>query len=119
MLIERRTRITPGKVRALAVTGAKRSQVAPDLPTIAEAGVAGYEFDVWYGLLFTGGTPRDIVTKTHAELVRILKSPAIAERYAAAGLEPRTSTPEDFAAMIKSEIPKWQKVVKAAGLKAD
>ena len=108
-----------GKVRALAVTGARRSQVAPDLPTISEAGVAGYEFDVWYGLLFTGGTPRDIVTKTNAEINRILKSPAIAERYAATGLEPLTSTPGEFAAMIKSEIPKWQKVVKAAGLKAD
>ena len=111
--------MTSGKVRALAVTGARRSQVAPDLPTISEAGVPGYEFDVWYGLLFTGGTPRDIVTKTHAELVRILKSPAIAERYAAAGLEPLTTTPDEFAAMIKSEIPRWQKVVKAAGLKAD
>ena len=111
--------MTTGKVRALAVTGAKRSLVAPGVPTISEAGVAGYEFDVWYGLLFTGGTPREIVTKTNAELVRILKSPAIAERYATAGLEPLTSTPEEFAAMIKNEIPKWQKVVKAAGLKAD
>jgi tripartite-type tricarboxylate transporter receptor subunit TctC len=111
--------MTTGKIRALAVTGAKRSQAAPDLQTIAEAGVPGYEFDVWYGLLFTGGTPRDIVMKTNAELVRILKSPATAERYASAGLEPVTTTPEEFAAMIKSEIPKWQKVVKAAGLKAD
>ncbi len=111
--------MTSGKVRALAVTGARRSQVAPDLPTISEAGVPGYEFDVWYGLLFTGGTPRAIVTKTHAEIVRILKSPAIAERYAAAGIEPLTTTPEEFAAMIRSEIPRWQKVVKAAGLKAD
>ena len=111
--------ITTGKIRALAVTGAKRSQAAPGLPTIAEAGVTGYEFDVWYGLLFTGGTPRDIVNKTNAELVRILKSPATVERYASAGLEAVTTTPEEFAAMIKSEIPKWQKVVKAAGLKAD
>jgi tripartite-type tricarboxylate transporter receptor subunit TctC len=94
--------MTTGKVRALAVTGAKRSQAAPDLPTISEAGVAGYEFDVWYGLLFSGGTPRDIVNKTNAELVRILKSPATAERYASAGLEPLTTTPEEFAAMIKS-----------------
>ena len=69
--------------------------------------------------MFTGGTPRDIVMKTNSELARILKSPATAERYASAGLEPLTTTPEEFAAMIKSEIPKWQKVVKAAGLKAD
>ncbi len=111
--------MTTGKIRALAVTGAKRSQAAPDLPTIREAGVADYEFDVWYGLLFTGGTPRDIVAKTHAEIARVLKSPAVAERYASAGLEPVTTTPDEFATMIKSEIPKWQKVVKAAGLKAD
>ena len=111
--------MTTGKIRALAVTGAKRSQAAPNLPTIAEAGIAGYEFDVWYGLLFTGGTPRDIVNKAHAEIGRVLKSPAIAERYASAGLEPVVTTPEEFASMIRNEIPKWQKVVRAAGLKAD
>jgi tripartite-type tricarboxylate transporter receptor subunit TctC len=111
--------IATGKVRALAVTGAKRSQAAPELPTISEAGVPGYEFDVWYGLLFTGGTPRDIVAKTNGEIARVLKSPAVAERYASAGLEAVVTTPEEFAAMIKSEIPKWQKVVKAAGLKAE
>jgi tripartite-type tricarboxylate transporter receptor subunit TctC len=111
--------IASGKVRALAVTGARRSQAAPNLPTISEAGVAGYEFDVWYGLMTTGGTPRDIVTKINAELVRLLKTPAIAERYAAAGLEPLTSTPEELGTIIKNEIPRWQKVVKAAGLKAD
>jgi tripartite-type tricarboxylate transporter receptor subunit TctC len=111
--------IATGKVRALAVTGARRSQAAPELPTISEAGIPGYEFDVWYGLLFTGGTPRDIVAKTNAEIARVLKSPAVAERYTSAGLEPVVTTPEEFAAMIKSEIPKWQKVVKAAGLKAN
>src|SRR5436190_2876546 len=111
--------ISTHKVRALAVTGAKRSQAVPELPTIAEAGVPGYEFDVWYGLLFTGGTPRPIVTKTHDELVRILATPLTANRYASAGLEPVTTTPEEFAAMIKTEIPRWQKVVKAAGLKPE
>jgi tripartite-type tricarboxylate transporter receptor subunit TctC len=89
------------------------------LPTISEAGVTGYEFDVWYGLLFTGGTPRDIVNKTNAEIARVLKSPAVAERYASAGLEPLVTSPEEFAALIKNEIPKWQKVVKAAGLKPE
>ena len=111
--------ISTHKVRALAVTGAKRSQAVPELPTIAEAGVPGYEFDVWYGLLFTGGTPSPIVTKTHDELVRILATPLTANRYASAGLEPVTTTPEEFAAMIKTEIPRWQKVVKAAGLKPE
>ena len=74
---------------------------------------------MWYGLLFTGGTPRDIVAKTNAEIARVLKSPAVAERYASAGLEPVVTSPDEFATMIKNEIPKWQKVVKAAGLKAD
>ena len=111
--------IATGKIRALAVTGAKRSQAAPELPTIAEAGVPGYEFDVWYGLLFTAGTPRDIVDKANAEIARVLKSPAVAERYASAGLEPAVTTPEEFATLIKNEIPKWQKVVKAAGLKVE
>jgi tripartite-type tricarboxylate transporter receptor subunit TctC len=111
--------IASGKVRALAVTGARRAQVAPQLPTIGEAGVPGYEFDVWYAVMATGGTPRDIVPKINADIVRLLKTPAIAERYAAAGLEPLTSSPEELAAIIKTEIPRWQKVVKAAGLKAD
>jgi tripartite-type tricarboxylate transporter receptor subunit TctC len=111
--------IPTGKVRALAVTGAKRSQAAPALPTLNEAAVPGYVFDVWYGLLATGGTPRDIIAKINAELVRILKSPALAERYASAGLEPVVTTPEDFTMTIKIEIPKWQKVVKAAGLKVE
>lgn len=111
--------MTSGKVRALAVTGARRSQAAQTLPTIAETGVTGYEFDVWYGLMATAGTPRDVVSKTNAELARLMKMPALADRFAAAGLEPLTSTPEEFAAIIKSEIPKWQAVVKAAGLKAD
>jgi tripartite-type tricarboxylate transporter receptor subunit TctC len=111
--------IASGKVRALAVTGARRAQVAPQLPTIGEAGVPGYEFDVWYAVMATGGTPRDIVTKVNADIVRLLKTPAIAERYAAAGLEPLTGTPEELGTIIKNEIPRWQKVVKAAGLKAD
>jgi tripartite-type tricarboxylate transporter receptor subunit TctC len=111
--------IASGKVRALAVTGARRAQVAPQLPTIGEAGVPGYEFDVWYAMMATGSTPRDVVTKINADIVRVLKTPAIAERYAAAGLEPLTGTPEELGTIIKNEIPRWQKVVKAAGLKVD
>ena len=105
-----------GKVKALAVTGAKRSPAAPELPTVAEAGVPGYEFDVWYGLVFPGGTPRAIVTKTNAEIVKLLKSPVAGERFAAAGLEPRGSTPDEFADLIQREILKWKKVVKAANI---
>lgn len=105
-----------GKVKALAVTGPTRSRVAPGVPTIAEAGVPGYEFIVWYGMMVPGGTPRAIVMKLHAEIARVLKSPATRERYAAAGLEPISNTPEAFAAQLKQEIPRWQQVVKAANI---
>ena len=103
-----------GRVKALAVTGAARSRVAPDVPTVAEAGVPGYEFIVWYGMMVPGGTPRAIISKLSAEIAKVLKSPATSERYAAAGLEPISNTPEAFAAQLKQEIPKWQQVVKAA-----
>jgi tripartite-type tricarboxylate transporter receptor subunit TctC len=111
--------VKSGKIKALAVSGAKRSQFAPELPTVAESGVPGYAFDVWYGLVFPGGTPRDITHKTHTEVVRMLKSPDVSKRFAAAGVEPITNTPEAFAAMIAKEIPKWQKVVKDAKILVD
>lgn len=109
--------IKSGKVKAFAVSGAKRSQALPRVPTISEAGVPGYEFDVWYGMLFPAGTPRAVVSKANAEIVRVLKSPATGQRFLSLGLEPLSSTPEEFAALIQREIPKWKKVVKAAGIK--
>jgi tripartite-type tricarboxylate transporter receptor subunit TctC len=108
-----------GKLRALAVTGTKRAQIAPELPTVAEAGIPSYAFDVWYGLAFTGGTPRAIVRKTHAEVVRLLQAPDVSGRFATAGVEPITNTPEAFAEMIRQEIPKWRKVAIAAKLRVD
>lgn len=108
-----------GRLRALAVTGAKRAQFAPELPTIAEAGVPGYAFDVWYGLVYTGGTPQAIVRKANAEIVRLLNAPEVSGRFAGAGVEPLTSTPEAFAAMIREEIPKWTKVARAAKIRVD
>jgi tripartite-type tricarboxylate transporter receptor subunit TctC len=108
-----------GKVKALAVTGAKRTQFAPEVPTVAESGVPGYAFDVWYGLVFPGGTPGAIVKKTNAEVVRMLKSAEVSRRFAGAGVEPITNSPEAFAKMIRDEIPKWHKVVKAAGIKVE
>jgi tripartite-type tricarboxylate transporter receptor subunit TctC len=108
-----------GKLRALAVTGAKRVKMAPELPTIAEAGVPGYAFDVWYGLAFTGGTPRPIVRKAHADVVKVLQAPDVAGRFAAAGVEPLTSSPEEFVDMIRREIVKWTKVARAARIRVD
>jgi tripartite-type tricarboxylate transporter receptor subunit TctC len=108
-----------GKLRALAVTGAKRAAIAPELPTIAEAGIPTYAFDVWYGLVYTGGTPQAIVRKAHADVVKMLKAPDVASRFAAVGVEPLTSTPEEFAKMIRDEIPKWTKVARAAKIRVD
>jgi tripartite-type tricarboxylate transporter receptor subunit TctC len=108
-----------GKVKALAVTGSKRAGIAPEVPTVAESGIPGYVFDVWYGLVFPGGTPAAIVKKANTEVVRLLKSPEVSSRFAGAGVEPITSSPEAFAKVIRDEIPKWQKVVKAAGIKVE
>jgi tripartite-type tricarboxylate transporter receptor subunit TctC len=103
-----------GRIRALAVTGANRSPAAPDIPTVAESGVPGYAFDVWYGVMFPGETPRPIISRTHAALLRVLQSPALVERYAAGGIDVVSNTPQQFAAMIKREIPVWHTVVKQA-----
>ena len=108
-----------GRMRALAVSGAKRSSAAPELPTVAESGVPGYAFDVWYGMLFPSGTPRAMLAKANAEINRVLKAPALAQRFTAVGLEPAGSTPEEFAQMIRSEIVKWRKVVETAKIKVE
>ena len=111
--------VRANRLKALAVTGAKRTQFAPDLPTVAESGVPGYAYDVWYGLVFPGGTPRDIVGKTASEITKLLNSPEVGKRFFTAGLEPAPNTPDAFAAMIALEIPKWQKVVKAANIRVE
>ncbi len=108
-----------GKVKALAVTGTTRSKVAPDVPTVAEAGVPGYEFIVWYGIMVPSGTPRAIIMALNAQIAKVLKSPATSERYAAAGLEPISNTPEEFAAQLKREIPQWKKVAQDANIRVE
>jgi len=107
-----------GRMRALAVSGSKRSAAAPEVPTVAES-VPGYEFDVWYGMLFPAGTPRAIVGKANAGINGVLKSPLLAQRFAAVGLEPAGNTPEEFTKMIRSEIVKWRKVVAAAKIRVE
>ena len=111
--------VQSGKLRALAVGATKRSGAMPELPTVAEAGVPGYEMAAWFGVLAPAGTPRPVVTTLHREMANTLKQPEVRERFAKLGAEPVGSTPEDFDALIKSEIAKWGKVVKEAGLKAD
>jgi tripartite-type tricarboxylate transporter receptor subunit TctC len=111
--------VKAGKLRALAVSGAKRTPLVPDVPTVAEAGVPGYELTVWFGLVAPAGTPRDIVQKLNAESLRILAMPDVRERFLAQGVEPQGSTPEQFADHIRSQMAKWSKVVRDAGVKAE
>ena len=108
-----------GRMRALAVSGARRSAAAPDLPTVAESGVAGYDFDVWYGLLFPARISPATVATVNADLNRVLKSPTLAQRFAAVGLEPAGTSSEEFARIIRTELARWRKVVAAANIRVD
>jgi tripartite-type tricarboxylate transporter receptor subunit TctC len=108
-----------GRLRALATTGAKRSPATPDLPTMIEAGLPGYEAANWFGTAVPAKTPPAIVSKLSQEIARVLRLPDVGERLLSQGMEPTTSTPEEFAAYIRSEMTKWAKVVKASGAKAE
>ena len=108
-----------GRVRGLGVTSAKRMPTLPNIPTIAESGVPGFEVTNWYGVMAPAGLPKDILTRLNAELVRILKQPDVQARFAGEGGEIGADTPEHFAQFIRSEIAKWAKAVKASGAKVD
>jgi tripartite-type tricarboxylate transporter receptor subunit TctC len=109
--------VKAGRLRGLGVTTIKRAQALPDMPSIAEAGLPGYEATQWFGLLAPAGTPRAIIDRLHQESSRALRSADVNERMVAEGLEVVGGTPEEFAAYIKSETEKWTKVIKAAGIK--
>jgi tripartite-type tricarboxylate transporter receptor subunit TctC len=111
--------IKSGKLRALAVTSSKRSQALPEVPTVAEAGLPGYDSTQWYGVLAPAGTPREIVTRLHDAIARALRDAEVGKRLAADGAEAVGSSPEEFAAFIKSESEKWARVATAAGIKAE
>ena len=104
------------RLRALAVTGAKRAPAAPELPTVAESGVPGYEVTAWYGVAAPAKTPRAIVDRLHDEIVRALNSPDLRERLTSQGADPIHQTPEQYTAFMQNEIAKWAKVIKAAGI---
>lgn len=108
-----------GRVRALAVTTPNRSALTPDLPTVAEAGVRGYEASVWYGLLAPAGTPEAVVARLNTELVNILDRKDVRDRFASLGSTAASSTPRDFAAMIRRDYDRWAKVIKDAAIKLD
>jgi len=111
--------VKAGKLVGLGITSPGRSAVAPELPTFAEAGLGGYALENWYGAVAPAGTPREIIIKLNAEIVKALQMPDVKERLTSQGFETRTSTPDEFAAYIKSEIVKWAAIVKASGAKVD
>ncbi len=108
-----------GKLRALAVTTAKRVAAAPELPTVAESGVPGYEITIWNGLLAPAGTPKPVLDRLHVELLKVLAMPEVKQSFTNIGAEVITSTPAQFAAFIKADLAKYAKVVKDADVKID
>ena len=111
--------VKTGRLRALAVTSEKRFSLVPELPTVAESGLPGFETSAWQGLLAPAATPRGIVSRLHEQSVRVLGAPAMRSLLSANGAEPVGSTPAEFAAFVQAQIAKWSKVVRAAGIKPD
>jgi tripartite-type tricarboxylate transporter receptor subunit TctC len=123
LMMEGLNSITPhakaNRVRALGVSGVKRSDALPDVPTISEAGVPGYEATTWNGMVAPAGVPKIVVTKLNSEINKALASATLRERFAAIGAEPSPTTPEQFAVLIERENVKWRDVVKRSGAKVD
>ena len=108
-----------GKLRALATTAARRTEAMPELPTIAEAGVPGYEVATWFGLLTNAGVPRPIIDRLNREAAGMLKLPATHAKFREAGIELLASTPEAFAQRIRAELPQWTKILRDIGIQAE
>lgn len=111
--------IKAGKLKALGIAAEKRSPIAPEIPTVAEAGGPAMTLASWYALLAPAGTPREIIMKLHAEVVKALALPDLRERYVASGIEPVGSTPDQFAAAIREDLTRWAKVARAANIRAE
>jgi len=111
--------IQAGRLRAIATTGTQRLPALPELQTIGEAGLPAASVSTWYGLLAAAGTPRDIIDRLNAETVKTMKNPEIAERFSSQGSDPVTTTADEFARIIRSDVTKWAKVIKATGIKLD
>jgi len=111
--------IKSGRLRAIAVSSSKRAITAPEIPTVAESGLPGFEYVGWYGVLAPTGTPRAIIDRLHAELVQILQIPDMRERLLADGAEPIGNTPAAFEAYLKAELERWTRVIKESGTKID
>ena len=113
------TQMKAGRLRPIGVTSLKRTAALPEVPTIAESGVPGYEVNPWFGVLLPARTPQPLVSRLNAEILKVLQLPATRERFAAEGFEAAGNTPAQFASYIKAEQIKWGKVIKDAGIKAD
>jgi tripartite-type tricarboxylate transporter receptor subunit TctC len=111
--------VRSGRLRAIAITSAQRSPIVPDVPTVAESGLPGFEQSAWHGLLAPAGTPQAVVGKLHDEVVRVLRLPEITERLAAQGVDVIASSPAEFSAFIKQDVAKYAKLVKTAGIRID
>jgi tripartite-type tricarboxylate transporter receptor subunit TctC len=108
-----------GQVRPLAVTTLKRSAILPDIPTMDEAGLPGFEAATWHGVVAPAGTPPDIIVTLHRAILETLKDPGVQQKLAALGVDIAPDSPEEFAAYIKSEIPKWAAIIKVSGAKLE
>ena len=111
--------IRAGKLKAIAVTGIKRAGLLPEVPTVAESGVPGYDVTVWFGMQMPAGVPRAVVDRANRDIVQILKDPEVVKLFRDQGVEVEASTPEAFAELLNREIPKWTKVVNDAGVKIE
>src|SRR5688572_20929122 len=113
------TQVKAGKIKALAVTTAKRSPLAPELPTIAESGLPGFDISTWFGVFAPAGTPREALDRLHAEFAKALAAPDVREKMVNMGAEPVGNRPEEFAAFVGAEAEKYARVIKASGAKVD
>jgi tripartite-type tricarboxylate transporter receptor subunit TctC len=108
-----------GKLKAIATTGKKRSTVTPDVPTVAESGVPGYEAPIWLGLMVPAATPKPVIEKLNAEVIKVLQSPDIKETWSKQGAAPMPMKPDEFDRFLRADIEKWGKLVKATGMKVE
>ena len=113
------TQLKAGKLKAIAVTGAQRSVLFPDIPTVAESGVPGYEVNVWFGMQVPAATPTELVNKINADLVTILREQDVVTRFRDQGVEVIASTPEAFGKLIQAEVAKWTRVIQEANIKVE
>jgi tripartite-type tricarboxylate transporter receptor subunit TctC len=111
--------VKAGKLKAIAVSSKKRSSLAPDVPTVDESGVPGYDVTVWFGILAPAGTPKEIVARLNVEMVKIMRTPEVTARFNNAGVDVVASTPDYFSEFLRSEVTRWAKVVQDANIKAD